>query len=62
MKIDEVSKGSANQSATSERTSAPRDLHCNGDNTEAIDSQLREFADASKLSLDNNAKKFLIFQ
>ena len=40
LKIDEVSKGSA----TSELTSASRDLQ--GNNIEAMDSQLREYADA----------------
>ena len=44
LKIDEVSKGSANQSATSGLTSASRGLHEN--NTEEIDSQDCEYADA----------------
>ena len=45
MKINEVSKGSENQSATSELTSTSRDPLYDCDDIEAIDSQLREFAD-----------------
>ena len=47
MKIDEVSKGSGSQSATSELTLTYRDPHVyDDDDIEAIDSQLREFANA----------------